>query len=253
MSPLPANQILADHAHRPWQLPQSPWVMAQSWQRLLFAHWALPVEVMRPYIPSALTLDTFEGMAYIGIVPFLMNHVRARYLLEVLTTHCFLELNVRTYVTYQNKPGVWFFSLDADHSLAVRVARKAFYLPYMDADMALTHQRHGWIQYNSRRTHRGESSADFIARYRPIGDVQLSSEGSLDEWLTERYCLYSMDNRSNLYRGEIHHEKWQLQPAEADIVVNTMGHATGLTLPDVPPILHYVKNIDVLAWYLTPC
>lgn len=253
MSPLPASKILADNAHRPWELPQRSWVMAQSWQHLLFAHWALPVEMVRVHIPPPLELDTFEGMAYIGVVPFLMNHVRLNGFPEIPATRRFLELNVRTYVTYQGKPGVWFFSLDADNPLAVRVARMAFHLPYMDADMALTHHRHGWIQYDSRRTHRGEASADFIARYRPTGDVQLSTAGSLDEWLTERYCLYAVDGQKNLYRGDIQHEKWQLQPAEAEIVVNTMGRATGLPLPDDEPILHYVKNIDVLAWYLTRC
>lgn len=251
MSPLPASEILDNNAHRPWELPQSPWVMAQSWQHLLFAHWTLSADVVRPLIPTSLELDTFDGMAYIGVVPFLMNHVRAHGLPEIPATRRFLELNVRTYVTYQDKPGVWFFSLDADNPLAVRVARMAFHLPYMDADMSITHYRDGWMQYDSRRTHRGELSADFIAQYRPTGDVYLSEGGSLDEWLTERYCLYAIDKQKNLYRADIHHEQWQLQPAEAEIIVNTMGRVSGLPLPDTDPILHYVENIDVLAWYLT--
>lgn len=253
MSPLPADNILANRTHRPWQIPQQPWVMAQSWQNLLFAHWALPIDRVRPFIPSPLELDTFDGMAYIGVVPFLMNHVHGRFIPPIPTTHCFPELNVRTYVTYQDKPGVWFFSLDADSPLAVRVARVAFHLPYFDADMSIIHHRNNWIQYDSRRTHRGATSADFIARYRPTSDVYLSEAGSLDEWLTERYCLYSMDAQKNVYRGEILHEKWRLQHAEADITVNTMGRASKLSFPDDPPILHYVDNIDVLTWFLTRC
>ncbi len=251
MSPLQADTILNNSEHRPWEIPQAPWVMAQSWQKLLFAHWALPADKVRPLIPPQLELDTFEGMAYIGVVPFMMNHVHARFLPEIPATRRFYELNVRTYVKHQGKSGVWFFSLEADNPLAVRVAQLAFYLPYMDADMAMTQYLDKWIQYDSRRIHRGEKSADFIARYRPISDVYLSETGSLDEWLTERYCLYAIDSKKQLYRGEIQHEKWQLQHAEAEITVNTMGRATGLPLPDVPPILHYVENIDVLAWYLT--
>lgn len=253
MSPLPPDQILANTAHRPWEIPKHPWVMAQSWQNLLFAHWAYPAEKVHPLIPKPLRLDTWDGMAYIGVVPFLMNHVRGRSLPEVPTTNRFLELNVRTYVTYQDKPGVWFFSLDASNLLAVRFARLAFHLPYFDADMAMTYHRNRWIQYDSRRTHRGVRSADFIARYRPTSDVYHSQAGSLEEWLTERYCLYAVDKENNIYRGEIHHDMWNLQSAEAEIVVNTMGHATQLALPITAPILHYVENIDVLAWYLEKC
>ena len=253
MSPLPADVLLSNIAHRPWELPNRPWVMAQSWQKLLFAHWALPIEQVRSHIPSPLELDTWDGMAYIGVVPFLMNHVHARSIPEIPSVRRFPELNVRTYVTHQGKPGVWFFSLEAANPLAVLVARLAFHLPYYHADMAITHHRHGWIQYDSRRTHRGMSSADFIARYRPTSDVYLSETGSLDEWLTERYCLYSVDRQKNLYRGDIHHEQWQLQSAEAEITVNSMGHASKLSLPDEPPILHYVENIDVLTWYLERC
>lgn len=253
MSPLPANEILAIQAHRPWQLPQRPWVMAQSWQKLLFAHWMLPAEQVRAMIPSSLELDTWNGMAYIGVVPFLMNHIRARFLPTIPATRRFPELNVRTYVTYQGKPGVWFFSLDAANVLAVRVARQAFYLPYFDADMAITQHLNEWVQYDSRRTHRGAPPADFIARYRPISDIYWSERGSLDAWLTERYCLYSIDAKGQVYRGDIHHEPWQLQHAEAEIIVNSMGRSSSLTLPDESPLLHYVHHIDVLTWYLQPC
>lgn len=253
MSPLPADVILKNNAHRPWQVPNQPWVMAQSWQKLLFAHWAIPVERVRPLIPAQLALDTWDGQAYIGVVPFLMNHVHGRYLPEIPATRRFPELNVRTYVTYEDKPGVWFFSLDADNPLAVAVAQRAFHLPYYNADMSMSYHQHGWIQYDSRRTHRGSQSADLIMRYHPTSDIYLSEEGSLDEWLTERYCLYSVDQRGVLYRGEILHEKWQLQHAEAEIIVNSMGRASSLDLPQDEPLLYYVDNIDVLAWYLTRC
>lgn len=203
-------------------------------------------------IPSPLELDTWDGMAYIGVVPFLMNHVRSRFLVEIPSVRRFPELNVRTYVTYKDKPGVWFFSLEAANALAVRVARLAFHLPYFDADMAITQHLNDWIQYDSRRIHRGAKSADFIARYRPISENYLSESGSLDAWLTERYCLYTVDSSGQLYRGDIHHAPWQLQHAEAEIVVNSMGRASLLSFPDEPPILHYIQNIDVLTWYLVP-
>lgn len=227
--------------------------MRQSWQKLLFAHWALPVEAVRPLIPEPLELETFDGMAWIGVVPFLMNHVRWRITPPIPTTHRFPELNVRTYVRFQEKSGVWFFSLDARSQLAVRTARRLFHLPYYDADMFLTHHHKDWLMYDSRRTHRGAKSADFVARYRPTSAVYYSEPDTLEEWLTERYCLYAVDPLGMVYRGEIHHEKWRLQKAEAEISVNSMLSASRLRLPDEAPLLHYVENIDVVAWYPVRC
>jgi uncharacterized protein len=223
--------------------------MAQSWSQLLFAHWPIRVETLRPLIPAPLQIDTFEGQAWIGVVPFYMSHVRARGLPLVYGTHAFCELNVRTYVTYEGKPGVWFLSLDAGNRLAVLGARRTFHLPYYNAAMSL--QREGdTIHYTSSRTHRNSPPADFRASYQPTSQVFYSTPGTLVSWLTERYCLYAADKSGHLYRAEIHHAPWPLQDAQATIQVNTMAQAGGVDLPDTPPLLHYAERLDVVTWYL---
>jgi uncharacterized protein YqjF (DUF2071 family) len=241
--------ILAPTGHRPWPHPNGAWVMAQSWSQLLFAHWPVSPDVLRRMIPSQLQIDAFEGQAWIGIVPFYMSHVRAHGLALVPGTHQFCELNVRTYVTDGNKAGVWFFSLDAGNPLAVFGARLAFHLPYYRARMSLE-QTGNSVTYDSSRIHQGAPAARFVATYRPTSPVYHPQPGTLEHWLTERYCLYALSRDSRLYRGEIHHAPWPLQAAQADIQINTMAEAAGIVLPDTPPILHYAERIDVVTWYL---
>jgi len=240
-----------DHLdHRPWPLPNRPWLMAQTWHNLLFAHWPLPPELIAPLIPPPLTVDTFDGQAWIGVVPFRMTGVRPRWITSVPWLSAFPELNVRTYVNYQEKPGVWFFSLEAPNPIAVWLARRFFHLPYMNAHMTC-HNSGETIEYHSERTHHGENPAVFIGKYRPIGAEYRSQPGSLDHWLTERYCLYTCDSRKHLYRGEIHHRPWPLHRAEAEITRNTMALSHNIILPEMPPLLHYIYRLDVAVWLLT--
>lgn len=234
---------------RPWPRPRRPWLMAMQWHDLLFAHWPVQPEVLRSLIPPALELDTFDGTAWLGIVPFRMAGVRPHYVPELPWLSAFPELNVRTYVSAGGKPGVWFFSLDAANPLAVRGARTLFHLPYFDASMSCTSDGE-MIRYASKRTHRGAPSATLGMRYGPTGPVALASPNSLDAWLTERYCLYAANRRGKVWRGEIHHRPWPLQPAEVKIEDNTMADQIRLTLPVQPPLVHFVRRLDVVAWSL---
>jgi uncharacterized protein YqjF (DUF2071 family) len=218
-----------------------------SWHDLLFAHWPLPPETLRPLIPEALSIDTYDGQAWIGVVPFRMTAVVPRRLPPAPWFSGFLEINVRTYVTIDGKPGVWFFSLDAANPVAVAIARRWFYLPYFRARMRL--QDDGdWITYQSQRDHRGFPPGEFHGRYRPTGPVYRAEPGQLDTWLTERYALYTTDPLGRVLRGDIHHLPWPLQPAEAEIDLNTVGDAHGIMLPAEPPLLHFARRLDVLAW-----
>ncbi len=236
-------------AHRPWPPPRRSWMVAQSWQDLLFAHWPIAVDVLRPLVPAPLELDAFEGQAWIGVVPFRMTGIRARWLPPVPRLSAFAELNVRTYVTVGGKPGVCFFSLDAANPAAVAAARRWFHLPYMNA--AMTCRADGdAIEYSSRRTHHGAAAAEFRARYGPTGPVTLAEPGSLTHWLTERYCLYTTDKQKRVLRAEVHHDPWPLQPARAEIATNTMTSAAGITLPNEPPLLHFARRVDVVIWSL---
>lgn len=243
-------EFLHQTEHRPWPLPDAPWVMFQIWNHLLFAHWPLPPAVLREHLPPTLPLDTFDGSAWIGIVPFWMSDVRPRWLPPVPWLSVFPELNVRTYVRVEDKPGVYFFSLEAANPVAVRLARWFYYLPYYDAQMKCHVDSHETVTYDSRRTHRGARPAELHMSYQPTGAVFHATLNSLEGWLTERYCLYTTNRRGDLLRGEIHHLPWPLQPAEADFLVNTMTHPLDMLLPDIPPLLHYSQRQEMVAWAL---
>jgi len=182
--------VLKNVAHRLWPLPAGPWVMAQIWHDLLFAHWPVDTAVLHPLLPPQLQIDTFAGHAWVAVVPFRMTGVRLRGMPAMPGLFAFPELNVRTYVTYDGKPGVWFFSLDAGNSLAVAVARAWFHLPYFRARMSCS-ERNGGIEYASHRTHSGAASAGLRGHYRPVGPIFLPQPDTLEHFLTERYCLYA--------------------------------------------------------------
>ncbi len=218
--------------------------MAQTWHDLLFAHWPIEERALRPLVPPELPLDTFQGQCWIAVAPFHMSGIYVRPLPALPGLSRFPELNVRTYVTLEGKPGVYFFSLDATNIVAVRAAWTFYRLPYFLARMSVSTEGDR-ILYSSRR----DSSAEFQASYGPVGPVTLRAAGTLENWLTERYCLYTVTNRQ-IYRAEIHHRQWPLQDAEAVITANTMAAAAGITLPAAPPLLHFSRRLDVLIWPL---
>ena len=221
--------------------------MRMTWSHLLFAHWSFEPEAVARHLPANLTLDVRDGHAWLGVVPFLMSGVTPRCCPPMPYLSRFLELNVRTYVVVDNKPGVWFFSLDAANKIAVRVARKTFSLPYMDAKMSLKREDTSSINYHSARTHRGEPGAEFSATYRSEGESFEARPGTLEHWLTSRYCLYSANHKGDIYRGEIDHPPWTLRKAECDIMKNTMGEGYGFAFSR-PPHLLYAEPIHVRAW-----
>jgi uncharacterized protein YqjF (DUF2071 family) len=218
-----------------------------SWHDLLFMHWPVHEEALRSLIPPALHLDTFGGSAWLSVTPFRMTGVRPRFLPSVPPLSNFPELNVRTYVTAGGKPGIWFFSLDAGNPVAVRLARATFHLPYLDAEMSCAVVGDE-VHYRSVRTRGGTPGAELAARYRPVGEPSESRPGTLENFLTERYCLYAADGRGNVYRGDIHHHPWPLQPAEAEVEKLTMTEQIGVALPETGPVLHFSERLDVLAW-----
>lgn len=233
--------MLNETAHRPWPLPRTPWVLSMRWHDLVFLHWPVAASVIRPLIPRAVDLDTFDGACWIGVVPFHMSAVRLRCMPFAFD---FAELNVRTYVIANDRPGVWFFSLDAAHRLAVRAARLVN-LPYYDAEIrqdTIGEQ----IDYRSQRLH--EAGATFEASYWPTGAIYHATRGTFDHWLTERYRLYAALRSRKVVYGDIHHPPWQLQTAEAEIRINTMTLPLGVALPDARPICHFARFQEVVAW-----
>lgn len=225
--------------------------MAMRWSDLLFAHWPVDVARLRRLVPSALEIDTYDGAAWLGIVPFCMSGVRPRFVPAVPGFSAFPELNVRTYVVCQGKPGVWFFSLDAARRWAVRLARRFIHLPYYDAAMSCR-RRGDAIEYSSVRTHQDAPTAEFAATYGPTGPVYRSQPGSLDSWLTDRFCMYVADGQGRAYRGEIDHGPWPLQRAEAEIRTCQLTRHLGISLGG-DPLLHFARRVDAVAWFLEPC
>lgn len=245
------TSLLAQVAHRPYPLPSGPWVMSQVWHDLLFMHWPVPAAELQRAMPPNLPLDTWNGQAYLAVVPFRMSGVRPRGFPAVPGVSAFPELNVRTYVNLDGKAGVYFFSLDAGNKLAVRLARTLFHLPYFDAQMALIRDPGSEeITYHSERTHKGAPAAALHARYRPAAAVELAQPGSLEAWLTERYCMYPVDRRGQIYRGEIHHEPWPLQRATAELTACTMSAPIAVPLSGPPPLLHFARRLEVVVWPL---
>jgi len=234
-------------AHRPWPLPRARWIMAQSWHDLLFAHWRVEEAALRPHIPGELKIDTYQGQAWLGVVPFRMSGVRLRGTPRVPWLSAFPELNVRTYVVADGKPGVWFFSLDAGNRIAVAIARLWFHLPYFLARMSCE-KRNGWIEYKCARSGRGAASGVWNGRYRAIGEVFSAAPGSLEHFLTERYCLYTRDGDGQVISGEIHHAPWALEAAEAELINNTMPEAAGIHVAPAKPLLYFAKRQDVVVW-----
>jgi uncharacterized protein YqjF (DUF2071 family) len=228
-------------------MPDAPWIMTQTWHDLLFAHWAVHPALLGAIVPRSLPLDLYDGSAWIGVVPFHMTNVRPRGIPWLPSVSAFAELNVRTYVTLGGKPGVYFFSLDAASVIAAAAARALFRLPYFAATMRLVLRPDG-IHYTSRRGTDAQPAA-FAARYRPLGAARPPRAGSLEYFLTERYCLYTASGLAKVRRLEIHHPPWPLQDAEADIMTNTMAKAAGIVLPPMAPLLHFSKRQDAVAWW----
>jgi uncharacterized protein YqjF (DUF2071 family) len=230
-------------AHRPWPMPHEPWRMGQTWDDLLFAHWRVPAELLREHVAPQLELDTYDGEAWLGISPFAVTGLRARNLPPVPLVSSFLELNVRTYVTHRGeRPGIWFFSLDASSRLAVAAARRLYHLPYFHARMQPP-PAYRCARLGSTQPHVWEGA------YEPAGAPFNAVPGTLEHFLTERYCLYARDRTGAIRRAEIHHRPWALQPARAEIVRNTMP-PDGLEVGNEPEHLLFSRRQDVLIWPL---
>jgi uncharacterized protein len=222
--------------------------MGQTWRDLLFAHWAVAPERLRPLVPGPLELQLRDSCAWLGVTPFVLGGLRLRGTPPLPWLSRFPELNVRTYVEYDGRPGIYFFSLDAARRVAVAAARHTYRLPYFHAAMSARRQD-GAIRYVSKRIDSSGPAAAFRATYGPAGPQRPIDERSLERWLAERYCLYVVDEQQRLLRGDIHHPPWPLQPATANIDVNTMGLPIGLEL-DSDPLLHYSARQDTVIWAL---
>lgn len=238
------NKKLLNHvSHRTAPMPKNPWVMHQTWEDLLSLHIQVRPDELSTHIPDQLELDLYDGKAWISIFPFHLQNLRLRGLPKFPYFHKFLELNVRTYVTYKRIPGVYFFSLDAAKIIPV-IGARLLTLPYYKADMTMTNQN-GWTHYSSKR--RDKSKAYFNGKYKVLSRSSATITGSLEHWLFERYRLYRAVG-SKVFHINVHHTPWEL--AEVSVFldnesVNSLlpGNVTG-----EPLIAHYTPSLEVFFW-----
>ena len=232
--------------HRPWPVPQRPWVLRQRWFDLMFAHWPASVDRLRPLVPASLTIQEYAGSSWVGIVPFRIEGLSPRGVPDLPNLAAFPELNLRLYVEAEGKPGVFFISLDAASASAVAGARLAFNLPYFHARMSATVAA-GAVRFQSVR--RRDTAIRFEADYAPVGDAFEPAPGSLEYFLTERYCLYARRRRGGVKRLDVHHPPWRLRMAEGQILENTLASRQGVIMDErARPLLHVAEPQDVLAW-----
>ena len=240
------HPLLRQTAHRPWPLPARRWIWRQSWRDLAFIHYRVDSGLLRRRLPEGLRLEEFDGSAWVGLVPFRMSGVMLRPFPDLPGFSSFPELNLRTYVEADGKPGVWFFSLDADSWPIVYGGSRFYGVPYFHSRMN-QEKFGGWFEYSCRRR---DGTAGFRGRYRPIAAPFLPQRGSFEHWAAERYCVYSSLARDQLARTEVHHLPWPMQQAEVEIHESNILTAAGISTADEKPRCHFSTGVDVLTYPL---
>jgi len=223
--------------------PESPWLLRFRLQDLLFTHWPVPVAVLERVLPGPLAIDTFEDRAWVSVVSLTVTDLRVRWLPSLPNVFNTMQVNVRTYVTMDGDRGVFFLSIDTANILAAWGARRFFHLPCFHSRISCS-KGGDPVEFSSNR--RG-SPAELMVQYRPGNESFQAARGSLDEWLLERYRLYSADTRGRLWRGDIHHAPWSLRPVEAEVVNNTMTLGHGIAAPTSRPLFHFTPGLETLA------
>jgi hypothetical protein len=250
-----AGSLLYSVEHRPWLPPNSQWLISQSWNDLLFAHFAIDPPTLRRLVPDALTLDLYDGVAWLTVSPCCTSHLRPSGIPPLPGFSFFPQVNLRTYVTLQGKPGVLYFSVDAANLSVVWFARTFFRMQFWHAAIQISgatiqarpSQDQSIYFRSSRLNSRATQPSKLDVVYAPEGNPWRARRGSLDEFLTERYCVYSW-NRRTYYRTEVHHQPWPLQRASVEIRANSIANSLGLALPAKPDLCHFSRSLKMLAW-----
>lgn len=251
------GSLLYSVEHRPWLPPDGQWLLSQSWNDVLFAHFAMDPPTLRRLVPRELTLDLYDGIAWLTILPFYTSHLRPSGIPPLPGLSYFPQLILRTYVTMENKPGFYYFSVDTSNLSAVWLARIFFRMQYWHSSLQISgatvrarNSADREIYFRAKRLHGPkalEGPVKFEVAYAPEGEAARARPRSLDEFLAERYCLYT-ENRGRFYRIEVHHQPWPLLRASVEIRENTLAAPLGLALPAKPDLCHFSRTVKMLAW-----
>ncbi len=246
------QEFLVRTSHRPRPLPPGRWTLTQRWNDLLFAHWPVPAGALSGLLPEGLQVDTWQGTAWLGVAPFWIDRVKVRGMPPAARALNFPALSLRTYVRDQrtDAPGVYFFSLDAGSLLAVGAARLFYRLPYRWAEMRMEQRSGREFSFYSRRL-LSSPPVVFKARYRGLGPTRKLAEGragTLEHFLMERHCLFTLNRAGEPIRANIHSVPWPLEEAEAEIERNDLAAEIGITLPEEKPVLHYLRRQALYIW-----
>lgn len=233
-------EILQSVKHRPWPKPTQFWRYYQEWNNAIFLHWRIEENVLQKLVPPDITVDTFEGYSWVSLVAFTMENIKPRFLPSISAISDFHEINIRTYVIRENKPGVYFLNIEAEKKLSCTIAKALSGLPYEKAIIKRFNSNEHKA-YTSLNTNKQFSFETHFNIGTEIQNVTL-----LDKWLTERYCLYS-NNNSDIFRYEIHHKPWQL------FSINIAKLITHYKIGDIdlsrkPDLVHFSNGVKVIAW-----
>jgi uncharacterized protein YqjF (DUF2071 family) len=219
--------------------------LEMGWRHLLFENWPVDSGVVTAHLPDRLAVDTHDDSAWLSVVPFTNVNLRPTGFPESIGLPL-PELNLRTYVTCDGEPGVYFFNLDAQGVLSVIGARLFQHLPYYYARTSLN-WADGRVQFKSRRLHPGERPAHYEASYWPTGEPFASTDDPLAQFLVERYRFYTQAQDGSIRYADVDHEPWTLYPAEREVDTNELFTANGFAEPDSEPVSYYSPGVDVAA------
>jgi uncharacterized protein YqjF (DUF2071 family) len=237
--------LAATPGTRPFPPPHRPWIMAQHWDHVLFCSWPYPVAAVRPLVPAGLDIETFDGTAWVSLVALSMDDVHLRDLPPIPFTTNFPELNLRTYVTCNGRPGVYFMAIDCPNILCSWIGRTVFHTPYQDADVTMAREGDGWLFSSAR-----DGAVRFAASYQPTGKPYTAARGSLDAFLTERYAMFVRTHHGRLLLGAIQHADWPLQDVSVALSWNVALEAAGLPAPRQHPVERYSSGTATIVWGL---
>lgn len=240
------EKLLSVHRHRPYPLPLWPWFAHQRWENVLFLHWPVSPRLLSTQIPPELELDVYDGTAWIGLVLFQVKDMHPRQLPALPWFRSYLQVNVRTYVTYNGRGGVYFFTLDVEKWPARAFGKMLYSLPFRKAKIKM--EKRGQDVYFVNRWEKKQWSEELVCTYTPVSSLFSPKASTLDDWLIERYCLWSK-RKGKLLRTDIHHVKWKLQKAEANIYSNSMASFLPRTIFQQSPLIHYAAGQQALFWY----